>query len=113
MCVRLYRRADGMVMTEDCPVGARHKRRVRLAVATVGGSLLAAAAAMGAREQQTCTMGAAAVVEPPVVQGEITMGDFAPPPPSLQPSATPPHQVTMGKPTLPAVPAPPKTSELR
>jgi hypothetical protein len=105
MCVRLYKRADGMVMTDDCPVGVRHKRRVRLAVATVGGGLLAAAAAMASRQQQTCMQGTA-VIEQPVMQGEITMGSVATPPPP--PPTTTPHQVTMGKPSLRTLP--PKTS---
>ena len=38
LCARLYRRADGMVLTEDCPIGlgmkiTRFKRRVSWAVA--------------------------------------------------------------------------------
>jgi hypothetical protein len=38
LCVRLYRRADGTVLTEDCPVGWRHK------VGRLAGRWLAAAA---------------------------------------------------------------------
>ena len=41
-CVRLYRRKDGTVMTNDCPVGVRTKR-IRRAVGTVVGTGLAAA----------------------------------------------------------------------
>ena len=37
LCVRLYRRADGTVLTADCPVGLRHALRRRLLrLATVG-----------------------------------------------------------------------------
>jgi hypothetical protein len=39
-CVRLYRRADGRVLTSDCPVGVRRKRVRRVAgvaAALVGG----------------------------------------------------------------------------
>jgi hypothetical protein len=45
ICVRLYRRADGTVITADCPVGVR-KKRVRLALfgAAGAGALTAAAA---------------------------------------------------------------------
>ena len=44
MCVRLYRRTDGTVLTADCPEGVRRKRR-RLAVfGAVGGGLMAAGA---------------------------------------------------------------------
>ncbi len=44
VCVRLYRREDGTVLTADCPVGRRRKR-VRLALygATGAGALMAAA----------------------------------------------------------------------
>ena len=41
-CVRFFRREDGMVLTSDCPVGLRRKRRKHAAVA-VGVNLLAAA----------------------------------------------------------------------
>jgi hypothetical protein len=47
VCVRLYKRHDGTVLTADCPVGVRRRRRRRAAVAAVGGSLMAAAAGMG------------------------------------------------------------------
>lgn len=41
VCVRMYRRADGSVITKDCPVGwARVKRRVR-AISTAVISLIA------------------------------------------------------------------------
>src|SRR4051812_12524518 len=37
ICLRLYRRADGTVLTADCPVGLRHALRRRLLrLATVG-----------------------------------------------------------------------------
>jgi len=37
LCVRLYRRVDGTVLTADCPVGLRHAvRRRLLRLATVG-----------------------------------------------------------------------------
>ncbi len=46
LCIRMFRRADGTVMTADCPVGVRKKRVRRLAVlgagvgAALGGGLL-------------------------------------------------------------------------
>lgn len=33
VCVRLYRRADGTILTQDCPVGLRRRKRRRLAAA--------------------------------------------------------------------------------
>ncbi|HEU4403884.1 MAG TPA: hypothetical protein VFS43_01115 [Polyangiaceae bacterium] len=44
ICVRLYRRHDGTVLTSDCPDAGRRKRR-RLALLSAGGGLMAAAAA--------------------------------------------------------------------
>lgn len=79
MCVRLYRRADGTVITADCPVGVRKKRVRRLAVLAVGGGAFAAAAAMASAHAVTMgepvrvahversvepTMGAPVVLEP-------------------------------------------------
>jgi hypothetical protein len=42
-CVRFYRRADGTVMTADCPTGARRSRRLTVVASTVAGAALAAA----------------------------------------------------------------------
>jgi len=74
MCVRLYKRADGTVLTNDCAVGVKKRRRRRAAFATVAGSLMAAAAAVGLESKATmgepvpATMGSAVVM----------MGDPAP-----------------------------------
>ena len=40
VCVRMFKRADGTVITQDCPVGlaARMKRKARLALAGRGGT---------------------------------------------------------------------------
>ncbi len=44
VCVRMARRADGTVVTSDCPVGAEKKARRQKIAAVVGGGLLAASA---------------------------------------------------------------------
>src|SRR4051812_17296637 len=44
VCARLYRRADGTVLTRDCPVGLAAKIRRR--VSRVGGAVLAATLSM-------------------------------------------------------------------
>lgn len=73
-CVRVYRRADGTVMTDDCPVGVTRARRKRVALTVVGGGLLAAGALLATREEQHVVMGvmgpsvARAPVESPAVQ---------------------------------------------
>ena len=97
LCVRFFRRADGTVLTRDCPVGlaAVRRRLARLgsAVAAVFGMLLAAgcgrapAPGGGTGEVPTPLMGAP--VPPSQVTGRIavpqpTMGDVAEPPRALQ-----------------------------
>jgi hypothetical protein len=42
-CVRLYRRRDGTVITNDCPVGRKRRRVRRIIAASVGGVVLAGA----------------------------------------------------------------------
>jgi hypothetical protein len=68
ICVRLYRRADGTVLTADCPVGVRKKRVKRLVVLAAGAGALAAAAGAAFAGQH----------EPPAVMGRgVEAGDFA------------------------------------
>ncbi|HEY8042381.1 MAG TPA: hypothetical protein VIF15_21405 [Polyangiaceae bacterium] len=88
MCVRLYKRADGTVLTDDCPVGVKRRRRRRAALATVGGGLLAAAAALGASAGRPLQGSAVAI---PVEMGEpiaTAMGSTTAAPPET--TATPP-----------------------
>ena len=46
MCVRLYRRADGTVLTQDCPVGQKRVRRRKIAFGIFGATAMTAAAFM-------------------------------------------------------------------
>jgi hypothetical protein len=107
MCVRLYKRTDGTVITSDCPVGVKRRRRRRAVAGVLGGGMMAASAAslFGA----AATMGSprpANVHEVPEVQGSavILQGD---PAPTTEPTAT--HTVmgawggpvTMEKPAAP------------
>ncbi len=102
LCARLYRRADGTVITADCPVGAKRVRRRRLALATVGGGMLSAMAALG--------VGAATVTRGHVAMGGMT----APPVPTAQDSnelpmmgeltAVEPAHVRMGDVAMPIAP---------
>jgi hypothetical protein len=41
-CVRIHRRNDGTVLTQDCPVGVRRKRRKRAMAALVGSGMAVA-----------------------------------------------------------------------
>jgi hypothetical protein len=91
MCVRFYQRADGTVLTADCPVGVRRRRVRRFAMAAVGGGLLTAAATMmGARTK--CGVGS---LDTHAVMGAMPampmMGEMvAPPPPTVTSSAEKP-----------------------
>lgn len=62
LCLRLFRRKDGTVITSDCPVGRRRRRVTRVAAAALafGGGALAFAA-----YDTACTMGEMAVVPAP------------------------------------------------
>jgi hypothetical protein len=70
-CFRLYRRADGTVLTSDCPVGISQKRRLavlRHATAIALGLAAAGVVAAGAK---------AVLAEPPEAhseEGKATMG---------------------------------------
>lgn len=44
LCVQLYRRADGTVLTQDCPVGLRARKRRRLVALAAAGAVTAAGA---------------------------------------------------------------------
>ena len=62
LCARIYRRADGTVITRDCPVGLRALRRRARRVATAGVAMLAALCAniFAANERRLATRGAPA-----------------------------------------------------
>jgi hypothetical protein len=81
LCVRMYRREDGTVLTADCPVGVKKRRRRRAVAAAVGGGLMAAAAALG-MEGATHTVGDASRHLPtmgePMVMGSAVAPPIAP-----------------------------------
>lgn len=99
LCVRLYRRRDGTVLTSDCPVGVReYYRRVRRSVAMAAATFLALLT--GGRDSQ-----AHSTFKPPVrelkgkvalpTMGVAIMGDIAPPPPP--PATNPPPPSVTGR----------------
>jgi len=94
MCIRLFRRADGTVLTSDCPVGVTRRRRRRAAIAAVGGGLMAAAAALG-MERSVATMGSPV----PDLGREFpaTMGSAAVLQGDVAPVAAPPATETLGQ----------------
>lgn len=74
LCVRLYRRADGTVLTADCPVGVSRRRIRGLAAAAVGGGLLAAGTALAS---SMAVMGG--IAEPPrALELDVSVGSLIP-----------------------------------
>lgn len=111
LCVRFYQRADGTVMTQDCPVGVTKKRRKLAVLAAAGAGAMALAATssifrgtMGKpgvttmmgdvapceNTYGTATMGEAAM-ETPVVMGSAAPPAYTAPP--VQPTSQTPHVV--------------------
>lgn len=82
LCIRFYQRADGTILTADCPVGVKKKRTKKLALAVAGaGAMAAAAATMFMRD--TCTPTLGAVAGGAMYQGEVT-------PVNVEPTPVPP-----------------------
>jgi len=79
MCVRLYKREDGTVMTSDCPVGVKRRRRRRAVAGVLGGGMMAATASLFASSAGQM-QGAPVPTGIPEVQGSavIITGDVAP-----------------------------------
>lgn len=89
VCVRMYKRSDGTVLTADCPVGVRKKRVKRLFLATVGGGLAAVASAVAFwRYEETTVMGAMEPVAMGVTAIPEVTGQATAPAPTF---ATPPQ----------------------
>jgi hypothetical protein len=102
MCVRLFKRDDGTVLTSDCPVGVKTRRRRRATLAAVGGGLMAAAAALGMEGSgRRATMGAM----------PLTMGSVAVPVATASvtvPVATSAAPITVAPDPVPATTAAPR-----
>lgn len=119
MCVRIFRREDGTVLTDDCPVGMKKRRRRRAAAAAVGGGLMAAAAAIGFEQSEQTVLGAPTTTIPTVMGSVVEMGEPPPVPTTTATTATtattghwlggaispvqrqPPARPLMGKPAIP------------
>lgn len=101
LCVRMYQRADGTVMTRDCPVGAARKRRRMAFFASVFTGLMglaATATAFALRRPAQCPTGNPATTSTSLTSG---LGDVEPFKtlatwfPSWFPQQTPPPQGQM------------------
>lgn len=98
MCVRFFERADGTILTQDCPVGVKKKQRRKLALAVAGAGVMAAAAAtMFFRTTQgkralpggDVRMGEMTAFEPPVAPTGVEVPPEVPP----LPQEPPPREV--------------------
>ena len=75
LCVRLYQRADGTVLTQDCPVGVRRKRLRLARVLAIGSTLAGVSAALFAQAADEVLSGdpestATVIVEAPTFVAE-------------------------------------------
>lgn len=108
LCVRLYKRADGTVITRDCPVGASRRRRRAVVFGSIAAGVMALAAGVGAlffRNSKQCSSPYAASSGTRIgdLQPFKTVNQFFP---GTFPQAPPP-QVLMGD--IAVIPTPPQT----
>lgn len=109
LCVRLYQRADGTVLTQDCPVGVRRKRMRVVGALALGGTFAGALASFA------YAAGADTAEAPPpcqveVVSVELPLPPLTPPTPAdiVAPNAPPPPpQWRMGARVAPSPPPAP------
>jgi hypothetical protein len=108
LCVRYFRRADGTILTADCPVGVRRKR-VQLVAAAGAMTALAAGAAAAMFAHLGAPQTPSTVVN--MMQGEATTPTSAPPVLNTPPASLGEDPVTevMGDVAAPARPTPPQT----
>ncbi len=101
LCARMYQRADGTILTTDCPVGVRKKRVRRGAIAAVGGGLMAAGLLSASATQGAIRVNQGAVVYTSTVSdspdpGVVSLDPTPPPPPPLSIATTHAHAVMGG-----------------
>jgi len=98
LCIRFYQRADGTILTQDCPEGVKKKRRKKLVLAVAGAGAMAAAAATMFMKT-TCTQGAVAggaTYAPTPMMGEPSVQPVLPVAPIPETVTPPERPMTMG-----------------
>ena len=116
LCVRFYERADGTILTQDCPVGVQKKRRKKLLLAVAGaGAMAAGAASMFLRPRGgTCGMGAGAPAQGVAVAGGAMYVDPAPTVMGeLRPASSDPPVAPTTNPATSAASPPPVQPDLK
>jgi hypothetical protein len=112
LCIRMFKRADGTVLTSDCPVGVKKRRRRRAAVAAVGGGLMAAAAALGLEGAGLHTTGKATMGEPMVMGAVAPVAPPVPIPTATTAPTTSSGAWTVGSYPVMGKPAPPTQGQV-
>jgi len=104
LCVRYFERADGTVLTQECPVGwARVKRRLSMASAAVFGLFLSFVGLLGVTSsfgRKNVVMGDIAPYATPTPDRPPLMGAVAMPSPTPRVSPSPEIKPLMGKPVI-------------
>ncbi|HQU94355.1 MAG TPA: hypothetical protein PLK77_18810 [Pyrinomonadaceae bacterium] len=108
LCVRYFQRADGTVLTQECPVGwAKVRRRLSLAATAAFGMLLSIAGIFGVTSsfgRKNIVMGDIKPYTTPTPQptpdAPPLMGAIAMPSPTPRVSPSPKDQPLMGKPVI-------------
>lgn len=91
LCVRFYRRSDGTMLTENCPVGLRAlKRRAAWAAQVLLGMFLSLSAVLGLSSLGPIQRLEELIAPRPVVMGGI--GGYTETVPALEPGAQKPVQ---------------------
>jgi hypothetical protein len=109
LCVRLFRRQDGTVLTADCPVGVRKKRVRRLVVLAAGAGAVTVSATTWLFAEQgkpmmgDVSVGGAALPVEPATLGSVAVEAPAPPSPTatetpkVKPAPVPSQAPVKGK----------------
>lgn len=95
LCVRYYKRHDGTILTADCPVGTRRRRRARWFAAGFAAMLAGGVLGAASRKRANVEMGKFQMGEPTATMGQM----IAEPAP-----APPPPEAVMGEVALPEPP---------
>ncbi len=108
VCVRLYRRADGTVITQDCPVGFARARAAARKMAARIAAALAFALAGGAAAATTSKSPWAGALRLRALQPFAAITTWlTPSAPPLGPITRNPGSYIMGKVSMPYIPPPP------
>jgi hypothetical protein len=109
LCVRFYRRADGSVITKDCPVGwAKVKQRTRVYATAIASLLMALftgvlfVSLVSRRDALVGVLQLPLATATPTPPREPTMGAIAMPPPNTNANTKPRDPATQGNVAVPS-----------